>query len=129
MADLLLDFCQYLQPGRVFVGGRADDFVFSGQALQLAQRRIFPGAGAYFHRDDFCLPAFVAGHGPGQFGFDNVIGSQKIGAQQQENDVGGSQRLFDFGIPFFSRANLPVVPQLNFLLLSSGRRCFRNSVR
>ena len=75
-----------------------------------------PVAGAKDDRYNACLAPFVALHRAIHLDVIAVVGGEKVGADQEQHDVGGVQMIVDLAVEVLAGSNSAIVPSRNYAL-------------
>src|SRR5262249_45287396 len=84
-----------------------------GQALQLAKQRRLPVGRTQEDWDPTSLATLVPCKGAAHFHIVAILGGEEVGADEQQNQVGGLQMIVNIARPFSATRDLAIMPDCN----------------
>jgi hypothetical protein len=107
------DTPDYVEPGLVLVGPGGDGFGISGEGLKLVEGWSLPIGGTNDYGYHSCFAPLVPLDRLADLSLKDIIRAHESWADEEEDDIRGSEVLVDGLFPFPPRRYLPVVPLLN----------------
>src|SRR5713226_2351522 len=104
------DALHYVFKGIVKRGPPGDRFRIGGQHLEFGEWRVLQIGRTQENGDNTCLVGVVPGDGLIHLDTVAEVRGHKVGAHQQEDDLGTLEALYNLWLPLCPRNNIPVIP-------------------